>query len=82
MKIVEPVDPIDPVDHVYVPRDIVVGLNSPSWYRKTLHEEEEHATPHGTFRESKRPQIFSNYVVVVSHIIDYEPSYYEEASSQ
>jgi hypothetical protein len=40
-----------------------------------------HAAPRGTFKESKRPQRLSSYIEVVSHIIDYEPSSYEEASS-
>jgi hypothetical protein len=32
-----------------------------------------------TFRESKRPRLYSNYVALVSNIIDAEPSNYEEA---
>jgi hypothetical protein len=36
----------------------------------------------GTFKESKRPQRFSSYIAAMNHIIDYEPSSYEEASSQ
>jgi hypothetical protein len=47
-----------------------------------LQEVEGHAAPHGTFRESKRPQRFSSYIAAMSHIIDSEPSSYEEASSQ
>jgi hypothetical protein len=41
-----------PVD---VPKDIVVGQKRPTWSRQTLQEAERHATPRGTFRESKRP---------------------------
>jgi hypothetical protein len=70
------------VDHVDVPRDIAVGRKRPAWARQTLQEAKGHATPCGTFRESKRPHIFSRYVAVMSHIIDFEPSYDEEASSQ
>jgi hypothetical protein len=47
-----------------------------------LQEAEGHATPRGTFKESKRPQRFSSYIATMSHIIDSEPSSYEEASSQ
>jgi hypothetical protein len=47
-----------------------------------LQEAERHAAPRGTFRERKRPQRFSSYVATMSHIIDFEPSCYEEASSQ
>jgi hypothetical protein len=54
----------------------------PTWARQTLQEAEGHAAPRGTFRESKRHHRFSSYVAVMSHIIDYEPSCYEETSSQ
>jgi hypothetical protein len=72
-------DPVDPVD---VPRDIVVGQKRPAWARRTLQEAEGHAAPRGTFRESKRPQRFSSYVLAMSHIIDTEPSCHGESASQ
>jgi hypothetical protein len=75
-------DPIDPVDPVDIPKDIVVGHKRPSWARQTLQETEGHAAPHGTFRESKRPQRFSSYVSTMSHIIDTEPSCHGEAVGQ
>ena len=53
-----------------------------AWDRQTLQEEETHATPHGTFQERKRPQIYLCHAATMSHIIDFEPSYYEEACSQ
>jgi hypothetical protein len=71
---------IDPVDLVDVPKDIAVGQKRPAWARQNLQEEEGHATPRGTFRESKRPQIFSSYVSAMSHIIDTEPSCHGEAA--
>jgi hypothetical protein len=36
--------------------------------------------PHGTFQVRKRPHIYPCYVAVMSHIIHFEPSYYEETS--
>jgi hypothetical protein len=48
----------------------------------TLQEAEGHATPRGSFKESKRPHKFSSYVVLMSKIIDLEPSTYEEAAKQ
>jgi hypothetical protein len=78
----ETVERVDPVDHVDVPRHIAVGRKRPAWACQTLQEAEGHVAPRGTFRESKRPQRFSSYVAAMSHIIDYEPSCYEEASSQ
>jgi hypothetical protein len=52
---VEPIDPIDLVAPVNVSRDIAVGRKILAWAHQTLQEAEGHATPHGTFRESKRP---------------------------
>jgi hypothetical protein len=80
--------PIDQIDHVdlvaplNVSRDIAVGQKILAWARQTLQEAEGHANPHGTFRERKRPQRYSCYTAAMSHIIDSNPSCYEEASSQ
>ena len=46
----------------------------------TMQDAQEHESPHGTFQEIKRPQRFSSYVALMSHIIDSEPTTYEEAS--
>jgi hypothetical protein len=81
-ELVETIDPIEPVHPIDVPREIIVGRKRPAWARQTLQEAEGHATPRGTFKESKRPQRFSSYIATMSHIIDSEPSSYEEASSQ
>jgi hypothetical protein len=80
-----PVDPVVPVDLVApvalvdVPRYIAVGHKIPVWAQQTLQEAEGHATPQGTFRESKRPKRFSSYFSSMSHIIDTEPSCHGEA---
>jgi hypothetical protein len=58
-----------PVD---VPRDIVVGQKRPTWTRQTLQEAERHVAPRGTFKESKRPQIYLCYATTMSHIIGSE----------
>jgi hypothetical protein len=82
---VEPIDPIDPADPIAlvdVSRNIAVGWKRPAWARQTLQEEEGHVAPRGTFRESKRPQKYSCYAATMSHIINFEPPCYEEASSQ
>ena len=73
---------IDPVAPVNVSKDIVVGRKILAWAHQTLQEAEGHAAPHGTFCESKRPQRYSFYTAAMSHIIDFETSCYEEASSQ
>jgi hypothetical protein len=54
----------------------------PAWLRETLQDAERIAAPRGSFRESKRPQRFSSYMALMSHIIDAEPSSYEEAATQ
>ena len=78
---IDPIDLVDPVAPIVVPRDIVVGQKRPTWSRQTLQEAERHATPHGTFQESKRPWRYSCYAATMSHIIHFEPSCNEEATS-
>ena len=53
-----------------------------AWLRETLQEAEKHTAPPDTFRESRRPQKFSGYVAQMGHIIDTEPSSYEDAAGQ
>jgi hypothetical protein len=77
-----PIDPVDPVASVDFPRDIVVDQKRTTWARRTLQEAEGHATPHGTFQERKRTQIFSSYVSAMSHIIDIAPSCHGEVVGQ
>jgi hypothetical protein len=57
--IIDPVDPVAPVDDSQRHGS---RRERPTWARQTLLEAEGHATPRDTFRESKRPQIFSSYV--------------------
>ena len=76
----EPIDSIDPVVTVDILEDMIVSWKRPRWAQQTLQDVEGHEAPHGTFRESKRPQRFSSYVAFMSHIIDSEPTNYEEAS--
>ena len=49
----------------------------PTWCRKILQEVEGHATPKGTFKESKRPQRFSGLFALVEPVF-LEPSSFEE----
>jgi hypothetical protein len=80
-----PVDPVVPADLVApidMPRDIVVGHKRHAWARQTLQEEEGNTTPQGTSREIKRPKRFSSYLSSMSHIIDPEPSFNGEATSE
>jgi hypothetical protein len=74
-EIVEPKRPIDP------PKEAIVSWKRSTWLRITLQEDEGHANPKGSFRESKRPHKFSSYVVLMRKIIDSEPSTFEEVVS-
>ena len=76
----EPIDPIDPVMTIDIPEDMAVGQKRPRWAQQTFQDVEGHEATHGTFRESKIPQRFSSYVALMSHIIDSEPTTYEDAS--
>lgn len=55
------------------------GKKRPLWARKMIKEAEDHATPKGTFRESKRPKRFSSYVALMNNIINSEPVSVTEA---
>jgi hypothetical protein len=51
------------------------------WVQDTLRDVEKHVILRGTFRESKPPQRFLSYEALISSIIDFEPSSFEEATS-
>ena len=76
----EPIGPIDPVGPDDAPTNMAVSQKSPRWAQQTLQDAEGHEAPRGIHQESKRPQRFSSYVALMSHIIDLEPTTYEEAS--
>ena len=73
-------DDVEPTRPSERPIFAPLAKRRPTWLRETLQEEEKHAAPPGTLRESKRPQKFSRYVAQMSHIIDTEPSSYEEVA--
>ena len=52
----KPISPIDPVEPDDAPTDITISRKRPRWAQQTLQDVEGHEAPHGTFRESKRPQ--------------------------
>jgi hypothetical protein len=63
-------------------RDVAITRKRPTWLCDTLQDVEGHETPHGTFRERKRPRRFSSYMALMSHIIDSEPSSCEKVFDQ
>jgi hypothetical protein len=47
-----------------------------------LCEEKKHVAPSSTFKESNRPQRYSGYVALMSHISNAEPTISEDAAKQ
>jgi hypothetical protein len=53
---------VELVEHEDLSRDVAVTRKRPSWIFDILQDAQRHSTPHGTFRESKRPHSFSNHI--------------------
>jgi hypothetical protein len=49
----------------------------PAWLEATLQEVERLKAPSGTFRESKKPEIFSSYAACRTKLINEEPTTFE-----
>ena len=77
---IDSIDLMDKVEPIERSIDAPPSKRRPSWLWETLHEGEKHSAPSGTFRERRRPQRFSRYMAYMTHIIDAEPSTYEEAA--
>ena len=60
---VEPMGPLDPPPY----------RKRPLWIHETLQDVGKHISPKGTFRESKKPIQYQNYVVAINSIIHSEP---------
>jgi hypothetical protein len=50
----------------------------PAWLEATLQEGERLKAPSGTFRKSKKPKRFSNYIACMTKLIDEKPTAFEE----
>ena len=68
---------MEPQKLVDSPAEVIRYQRKPSWARELVQDVEKYGAPNKTFRESKRPRFYSNYVALVSNIIDTEPSSYE-----
>jgi len=58
----------------------MVSKKRPTWLRDTLQEAEGNSSPSGSTRENNRPRKFSSYSALMFHIIDSEPSCFDEAN--
>lgn len=76
------VDLVDLVDPTHRLRDAVRAKRRPTWLRETLREIKKHASPQGSFRESRIAHRFLGYMALMRCIIYLEPSTYEEVAKQ
>ena len=60
---------LEPAEELECSIDEPPTKRRPAWFKETLQEAEKHATPSGTFRESRRPQKFKGYVALVSSVM-------------
>ena len=61
------------------PKEVITYKRRPAWVREIIQDAQKYGAPNGSLRESKRPRTYSNYIALLSDIIDAEPSSYEEA---
>jgi hypothetical protein len=71
---------VDPIrGYVEFPLEKPPVKRKPALCREILKEAENHAAPKGTFRESKKPNKYSDLIAQLNLVIDSEPSTFEEA---
>jgi hypothetical protein len=73
-----PMKPCEPIESIIVPKT----RKRPSWLEATLQEAERLKAPSGSFRERKKPKIFSIYATCMTQLINEEPTTFEEASQK
>jgi hypothetical protein len=62
---------VDPLrDSIEFPLEKPPAKRKPTWCREILKEAEKHATPKGTFRESKKPDKYSGLIAQFNLVID------------
>jgi hypothetical protein len=72
---------VDPIrDSIEIPLEAPPAKRRPAWCREILKEAEKHATPKGTFRESKKPNKYSGLIAQLNHVINSKPSTFDEAA--
>ena len=61
----------------------LTSVKRPKWFEQTLRDAREHVEPpRSTFRESRSPWKFLQYMALMTNITDSDPSSYEEATNQ
>ena len=59
------------------PSDMISCKRIHAWAHKITKEEEIYGVPEETIRESKKPNPYTNYVVLMCNLIDKEPTCFE-----
>ena len=75
-------DMMEPQKPVDSPTEVITYQRKPGWAHELIQYAERYGAPNKTFRESKIPRLYSNYVALASNIIDAEPSSYEEVAEK
>jgi len=58
-------------------------IRRPKWFEQTLGDAQEHVeAPKSSFKVSRPPRKFLNYMAFITSIIDLEPSSFEEVTNQ
>ena len=67
----------EPQMSIIPPKEVSLK-RKPAWAHEAIQDAERNGALEGSLRESKRPRTYSNYVALLSDIIDVEPSNFEE----
>jgi hypothetical protein len=72
---------VDPIrDSIKFPLEKPLAKRKLAWCREILKEAEKHATPKGTFRESKKPDKFLGLIAQLNLVIVSKPSTFDEVA--
>jgi hypothetical protein len=72
---------VDPIrDFVKFSLEKPLVKRKPAWCREVLKEAKKHATPKGTFRERKKPDIYLGLIAQLNLLIDSKPSTFDEVA--
>jgi hypothetical protein len=70
---------VDPIrNSIEFPLEKPPAKRKPAWCREILKEAEKHATPKGTFKESKKPNKYLGLIAQLNLVTDSEPSTFDE----
>jgi transposase InsO family protein len=72
---------MDPIrDSIEIPLEAPPAKRRPAWCQEILKEAKKHAAPKGAFRDSKKPNKYSGLIAQLNHVINSEPSTFDETA--